>query len=319
MTKKVRWGFLGAGGIAPVVATDFQIAGLDIQAVATRDIERTHTFADQFGIPNRHKSYEDLVNDPEVDAIYISTIHPLHVEHGLLAIEAGKHVLIEKPITLTASDAQKLRDAGIRKNVLVMEAMWTRFLPSMQAVLASVKSGEIGIPKYAYADFSVLIPPEKAPRLWNREQGGGAHYDLGIYPVSFVFSILGAPDSVDGKSVMTDTGVDAATAATLFYNSGALATVNSSMTVSGSISASIHGTLGRIEIDTPFFEQTSFHIYDNDRNLIRSYSEKVEGRGMQYQAIHFEECLAKGLTQSPIMSMRESVQIMELMESIYRF
>ena len=319
MSSQVRWGFLGAGGIAPVVATDFQIAGLKIQAVATRDFERTNRFADQFGIPNRHKSYEDLVNDPEVDAIYISTIHPLHVEHGLLAIEAGKHVLIEKPITLTAADAQTLRDAGAGKNVLVMEAMWTRFLPSMQAILGAIKNGEIGLPKYAYADFSVLVPPEKAPRLWNREQGGGAHYDLGIYPVSFVVSVLGIPDSVEGKSVMTNTGVDAATAATLFYSSGALATVNSCMTLVGSIAASVHGTLGRIEIDTPFFEQTSFHIYDNDRKLVRSYSEKVEGRGMQYQAIHFEECLAKGLTDSPIMSMRESVQIMEVMESIYRF
>lgn len=319
MSSQVRWGFLGAGGIAPVVATDFQIAGLEIQAVATRDFERTNAFADQFSIPNRHRSYEELVNDKEVDAIYISTIHPLHVEHGLLAIEAGKHVLIEKPITLTAADAQRLREAGMRKKVLVMEAMWTRFLPSMQAVLTAVKNGEIGTPKYAYADFSVPIPPEKAPRLWNREQGGGAHYDLGIYPVSFVVSILGIPDSVEGKSVMTDTGVDAATAATLFYKKGALAAVNSCMTLAGSISASIHGTLGRIEIDTPFFEQTSFHIFNNDRELIGSYNEKVEGRGMQYQAIHFEECLAQGLEESPIMSMRESVQIMELMESIYRF
>ena len=319
MSSQVRWGFLGAGGIAPVVAADFQVAGLHIQAVATRDIARTNTFADQFAIPNRHASYEDLVNDPEVDAIYVSTIHPLHVVHGLLAIEAGKHVLIEKPIALTASDAQKLSDAGARKNVLVMEAMWTRFLPSMQAALSAVKGGEIGTPKYAYADFSVLIPPEKAPRLWNREQGGGAHYDLGIYPVSFAVSILGIPDSVEGKSVMTDTGVDAATAATLFYNSGALANINSSMTTVGSISAAVHGTSGRVAIDTPFFEQTSFHIYDNDRKLIRSYSDKIDGRGMQYQAIHFEECLAKGLIESPIMSMRESVQIMEVMESIYRF
>jgi predicted dehydrogenase len=319
MTKKIAWGFLGAGGIADIIATDFQFAGLDIRAVATRDIARTNAFADKFNIPNRHKSYEDLVADPEVDAIYISTIHPLHLEHSLLAIAAGKHVLIEKPITLSAADTRTIQKAAQAAGVLAMEAMWTRFLPTMNAVFAALKAGEIGEPKYVYADHSQYLPIERAPRLWHHELGGGAHYDLGIYCVSFVCRVLGMPTSVVGKSVMTSTNVDEATAAVMTFDNGALATINSCMTMSGELTAAIHGTKGRIEIDASFYEQTTFRVYDNTRKLVRSYEEKVQGRGMQYQAIHFEECLAKGLTDSPIMSMEESVKIMEVMEQIHPF
>ena len=127
----LRWGYLGAGGIADLIAADFQIAGLKIQAVATRDMERTNAFADKFNIPNRHPDYASLVADPEVDVVYISTVQTLHREHTLLAIAAGKHVLLEKPFTMNAADAHAIYDAAKAKGVFVMEAMWTRFLPTM--------------------------------------------------------------------------------------------------------------------------------------------------------------------------------------------
>jgi len=284
----LRWGYLGAGGIAKIIAADFGHAGLKIQAVATRDMERTNAFADQFNIPNRHPDYASLVADPEVDVIYISTVQTLHRDHALLAIEAGKHVLLEKPFT-------------------------------MNAVFAAIETGEIGTPHFVYADHSQYLPIERAPRLWNREQGGGAHYDLGIYPIHMAIRTLGIPDSVSGKSIMTDTGVDSATAAVLQYNNGSLALVNSCMTMAGTLNAAIHGTKGRIEIDGWFFEQTTFTIYDSQHKLVRKYEEKINGRGMQYQAIHVEECIAKGLTESPILSLAETVKIMEVMEQIHAF
>ena len=315
----LRWGYLGAGGIADLIAADFQIAGLAIDAVATRDIDRTNTFADKFKIARRHLDYSALVSDPEIDVIYISTVQTLHREHALLAIEAGKHVLLEKPFTMNAADAHAIYDAAKRKGVFVMEAMWSRFLPSMDAIFEVINSGLIGTPHYVYGDHSQYLPIEKAPRLWNREQGGGAHFDLGIYPVSFAIRVLGFPDSVEGKSIMTDTGVDAATAAVMHYKSGALAIINSCMTMAGTIRADVHGTKGRIDIDGSFYEQTSFRVYDNDRKLVKSYNEKIQGRGMQYQAIHLEECVAKGLTESPIMSLVDTVKIMEVMEEIHAF
>jgi len=315
----LRWGYLGAGGIADIIAKDFQIAGLKIQAVATRDMARTNAFADKFSIPNRHANYAALVADPEVDIVYISTVQTLHRDHALLAIEAGKHVLLEKPFTMNSADAKAIYDAAKRKKVFVMEAMWTRFLPTMDAVFEVIDSGLIGTPHFVYADHSQYLPIEKAPRLWNREQGGGAHYDLGIYPVHMAIRTLGFPDSVSGSSVMTDTGVDSATAAVLKYNNGSIGMINSCMTMAGTLTAAIHGTKGRIEIDGWFFLQTSFRVYDSNHVLIKTYDTKIEGRGMQYQAIHAEECIAKGLTESPTMSLLDTVKIMEVMEQIHPF
>ena len=315
----LRWGYLGAGGIADTIATDFQIAGLKIQAVATRDFSRTNAFADKFNIPNRHPDYASLVADPEVDVVYISTVQTLHLEHALLAISAGKHVLLEKPFTMNSADARAIYDAAKSKGVFVMEAMWTRFLPTMDAVFEVINSGLIGAPHYVYGDHSQFLPIEKAPRLWNREQGGGAHFDLGIYPVSFAIRVLGFPDSVSGKSIMSNTGVDEATAAVMHYNNGCLAVINSCMTMAGTVSAAVHGTKGRLELDGSFYEQTTFRVYDNELKLVKTYEEKIQGRGMQYQAIHVEECIAKGLAESPIMSLSETVKIMEVMEQIHIF
>jgi predicted dehydrogenase len=315
----LRWGYLGAGGIADTIAKDFGHAGLIIQAVATRDINRTNTFADKFNIPNRHPDYASLVADPEVDVIYISTVQTFHYEHAMLAINAGKHVLMEKPFTMTATDAHKIYSAAKAAKVFVMEAMWTRFLPTMVEVFAAIRGGEIGTPHYVYADHSQYLPIERAPRLWNREQGGGAHYDLGIYPVHMAIRTLGIPDSVQASSVMTETGVDSATAAVFSYKNGSLAVINSSMTIAGTVTAAIHGTDGWIEIDPWFFEQTSFTIYNNQRAVVRRYDDKIIGRGMQYQAIHVEECIAQGLLESPILSLDETVKIMEVMEKIHVF
>lgn len=315
----LRWGYLGAGGIADIIASDFAVAGLKIQAVATRDMARTNAFADKFNIPNRHADYSSLVADPEVDVVYISTVQTLHLEHALLAIKAGKHVLLEKPFTMNSADAQTIYAAAKAADVFVMEAMWTRFLPTMDAVFEVINSGLIGKPHYVYGDHSQFLPIEKAPRLWNREQGGGAHFDLGIYPVSFAIRVLGFPDSVAGKSVMTDTGVDAATAAVMQYNDGSLAVINSCMTMAGTVGAAVHGTKGRLEIDGSFYEQTTFRVYDNDLKLVKSYDEKIKGRGMQYQAVHLEECIAKGLKESPVMSLSDTVKIMQVMEQIHVF
>ena len=315
----LRWGYLGAGGIADIIASDFAVAGLKIQAVATRDMARTNAFADKFNIPNRHADYSSLVADPEVDVVYISTVQTLHLEHALLAIKAGKHVLLEKPFTMNSADAQTIYAAAKAADVFVMEAMWTRFLPTMDAVFEVINSGLIGKPHYVYGDHSQFLPIEKAPRLWNREQGGGAHFDLGIYPVSFAIRVLGFPDSVAGKSVITDTGVDAATAAVMQYNSGSLAVINSCMTMAGTVGAAVHGTKGRLEIDGSFYEQTTFRVYDNDLKLVKSYDEKIKGRGMQYQAVHLEECIAKGLKESPVMSLSDTVKIMQVMEQIHVF
>ena len=323
MTKQLRWGFLGAGGIAGVIAADFQLSGLKIQAVGARKIAGANSFADQFEVPNRHEGYEALVNDPEVDIVYISTIQPLHAEHALLAIAAGKHVLVEKPFTMNARQAKRVRDAARAKGVFVMEAMWTRFLPSMDAVFEVLKSGQIGDVRFVTADHSQYLPESFAPRLWSPEMGGGALLDLGIYPISFFSRVLGAPNGIAAQATITDRGVDLMTSAAFAYANGAQAAMTTSMEVFGPITASVVGTLGRIDLDTSFYEHTSFTVYETDlsresgvQKKVHRYEDKIEGRGMQYQALEVERCIHAGLIESPTMGLDETVSIMETMDEI---
>jgi len=323
MSKQLRWGFLGAGGIADVIAADFQIAGLKIQAVGTRDIAGANRFGDKFGVPNRHAGYEALVSDPEVDIVYISTLQSTHAEHALLAIEAGKHVLVEKPFTLNAIQAKRVREAARAKGVFVMEAMWTRFLPTMDAVFEVINSGKIGEVRFVTADHSQYLPESFAKRLWYPEFGGGALLDLGIYPMSFFYRIFGAPQKVTAEATLNDYGVDFMTSAILKYGEGKQAVMTTSMQAYGNVVASVVGTRGRIEIDTSFYEQTSFTVYETDmsresavQSVASRYEAKIEGRGMQYQAIEVERCVNAGLTESPRMSIDETVSIMETMDEI---
>ena len=320
---QLRWGFLGGGGIAEVIAADFQVAGLQIRAVGARTVEGANAFADKFNIPNRHAGYDALVNDPEVDIVYINTIHPLHAEHALLAIAAGKHVLVEKPFALNAAQARRVRDAAKAKGVFVMEAMWTRFLPSMDAIFEVINSGKIGDVRFVTADHSQFLPESFAKRLWQPELGGGALLDLGIYPVSFFNRIFGAPKKITAEATLAYTGVDLMTSAIFKYDNGKQASLTTSMEIFGSVAATVAGTLGRIDIDTAFYEQTSFTVFETDLSRgegwpkkVSRYEAKIEGRGMQYQALEVERCIRAGLTESPIMTLDETVSIMETMDEI---
>jgi predicted dehydrogenase len=232
MTKQLRWGFLSASAISHVVATDFQLAGIKIQAVGARELAKANEFADKFSIPNRHEGYEALVADPEVDIIYISTLQSLHAEHALLAIRAGKHVLLEKPFTLNAAEAHEVRAAAQAASVFVMEAMWTRFLPMMTEIFKIIESGQIGEVRMSVADHSLYLPEHLVPRLWSPEAGGGALLDLGIYPISLFARLFGKEIGVKASGVLTEAGLDLTTTAIFEYQDGAKALMTTSMAVS---------------------------------------------------------------------------------------
>jgi len=310
----LRWGFLSAGGIATAVADDFRIAGIHIQAVGARDLVKANEFADKFGIPSRHQGYEALVNDPEVDAIYISTPHPWHHQHALLAFNAGKHVLLEKPFTINAREAQEIKELASAKKLFVLEAMWTRFLPSMDAIFEVINSGNLGEIKLVTADHSQYLPD--IPRLWEPDLGGGALLDLGIYPVSFAIRVLGFPTRVTAKATLTGQQVDETTSLIFEYANGAQASLTTCMSAAGPVTATVVGTFGRIEIDSPFYGQISFRVFNQGGEVIQSYDEKIKGVGRQYQALHLEKCVAAGLLESPILSVTESVEIMKVLDTV---
>jgi len=211
-----------------------------------------------------------------------------------------------------------IAEAAIKQGVFVMEAMWTRFLPSMVAVMERIRSGAIGEPRVLLADHNQYIPRSKAARLHEPQLGGGALLDLGIYPVSFAFALFGTPRTVTGRATLTDLRVDELTAIIFDYASGAQASLHSGFLTPGPNVASVVGTQGRIDIDGVWYTQTSFTRYDQSGAAVERYTDTIEGRGMQYQAVEVERCISEGLPESPVMPLSESVTIMETMDEVRR-
>ena len=323
MTGQIKWGVIAPGGIAQIQVADMQLAGLNIHAVASRTLGKAQEFAKNFNIPSAYGSYAELLEASEVDVVYVSATQNAHLEIALQVIESGVHLLLEKPFTLNAKQAQQIADAAKARGVFVMEAMWTRFLPSMDAIFEVINSGQIGDVRFVTGDHSQYLPETFAKRLWQPELGGGALLDLGIYPISFFSRVFGTPEKITAQATLTDLGVDLMTSAVFSYAGGAQASMTTSMEVFGPITASVAGTRGRIDIDTSFYEQTSFTVYETDlsresgvQSEVSRYEAKIEGRGMQYQALEVERCVRAGLTESPKMSLDETVSIMETMDEI---
>lgn len=311
-----RWGILGPGGIARAFTADLRVAGLSVTAVASRRRDVADAFAAEFGIPHAHGSYESLVADPDVDIVYIATPHPLHAAHALLALEAGKHVLVEKPFTLTAAEAAAVRDLAADRGLLAMEAMWTRYLPHMVRIRELVASGALGEIRAVTADHTQLLPSDPAHRLNALDLGGGALLDLGVYPVSFAWDILGEPLSVAASARLGETGADTEVATIMAHSSGALSTSLSASRAAGPNTASIIGTEARIDIDRVWYAPTSFRIVRPDGVVREEYHSRIDGRGMQYEALAAERILAEGRTDSDVLPIDESVAIMATLDEI---
>lgn len=315
-TSGLRWGILATGGIAHAFTSDLRTADRDVRAVGSRTAGAARAFADEFGIPYAHDSYEDLVSDDEVDIVYVATPHPLHAENALAAIAQGKHVLVEKPFTLNAAEAERVRNAARDAGVLVMEAMWTRYLPHMVRIRELVSSGALGEVRAVFADHTQSLPTDPGHRLNALELGGGALLDLGIYPVSFAWDVLGAPLDVTARGRLADTGADAEVATIMTHEGGALSTSISSSRAAGPNTAHIIGTEARIDIDRTWYCPTSFRLIGPDGTVLEDYVSQVDGRGMQFQALAAEEYVAAGLTDSPLLPIDESVAIMRTLDEV---
>ncbi|AZC14390.1 MULTISPECIES: Gfo/Idh/MocA family oxidoreductase [unclassified Microbacterium] len=312
----LRWGILATGGIAHAFATDLRTAERDIVAVGSRRQEASRSFAAEFGIPHAHASYEALVADPDVDILYIATPHPFHAENAILALEHGKHVLVEKPFTLNAAEAASIRDAARAHGLLAMEAMWTRYLPHMIRIREILAAGTLGEIRAVFADHTQKISADPSHRLNALDLGGGALLDLGIYPISFFWDILGAPASVTARARLADTGADADVSTIFTHASGAISTSITSSRSAGPNTAHIIGTEARIDIDRTWYTPTSFRVIGPDGTVIEDYVSDIAGRGMQFQALAAEEIIARGETDSPLLGIDETVAIMGTLDDI---
>ena len=310
-----NWGILGPGGIAKAFAEDLKrLDGHSIAAVGSRTLSNAQSFANTFG-GTAYGSYEELVADPQVDAIYVATPHPAHKENVILALNAGKPVLCEKPFAVNAAEAQQMVDAAHKNGVALMEAMWARFLPHYAQVREIIQSGVLGKIHTIQADHGQRLADQNIPRLVEPSLAGGALLDLGIYPVSFAHMILGNPSKITSSAVLTDKGVDAQTSMIFDYASGAQAVLNTTMIEQTPCRAVVAGLHGWLEIDRTFYNPASMRVVLND-GATTEYPSSYIGHGLREQAEVFKQLVTSGQQQSQILNWQDTVDIMKTLDQV---
>lgn len=318
--SKLRWGFIGTGWIADVVSNDLDFASIQKYAVSSRSLENAQKFADSHGFEKAYGDYRELLADPQVDAIYVATLNPFHFEHAVAALNAGKHVVCEKPFAINTQQAKEIVDLARQKNLFLLEAMWVPHFPKFKVLEQKIAEGLIGEPMTVFADMSLFqLEEDGYARMWHKETAGGTLLDLGIYPLHFVSRILGPkPTSIKASAKLTANGeVDEDTAAILQFGDK-IGTLHTSMSATGSNNATILGTKGRIEFDKNWWELNDFRIFDHTDNLLFEYKENIHGSGRQYQFLEAERCIEAGLIESPVLTLDDTLTVMESMDEIRR-
>ncbi len=313
---KLRWGILGTGGIANDFTADLvHTDSGEIVAVGSRSQAGADRFAERHGIGRRHATYEALAGDPDIDAIYVATPHSFHHENALMALEAGKHVLVEKAFTMNAAQAADLVDTARARGRFLMEAMWTRFLPHVVEIRRLLAEGALGRVVTVMADHGQWFAFDPSSRLFAPELGGGALLDLGVYPVSFASMVLGTPNRIEAIIEPAPTGVDSQVSILLRHDGGAQAVLNCTSAAASPTRASIVGSDGRIDVDGPFYANVGFTFTPRQGAPTRfEAAERVHG--LYYEAAEVARCVAEGLLESPAMPLDESVEIMRTMDTV---
>ncbi len=356
--KPIRWGILGAGRIARLFAQDLRLLpDNELAAVGSRSAEKAQRFAADLQAPRApqapqaYGSYEALVADADVDVVYIATPHVFHKEQSLLCLEAGKHILVEKPFTMTAVEAREIVAYAREQNLFCMEAMWMRFVPAMQKAVELLKNGAIGDVRTMSASLGFYNEFDPQHRLFDPALGGGAMLDLGIYPLSLIFQVMGRPSTITSQSIVGASGVDEHTAVLLGFPGGQIATLSTSIRGNGRNDAFIMGTQGSLYLHPPILRPPAFTInrhpapaskprqlnpliarlkgnpfayrmMQQTRRLIQRMrggqktAIATQGHGYSYEAAEVSRCLHQNLLESSTMSLDETIAIMETMDVI---
>lgn len=313
--KKIRWGLLASSGIAKSFVNGVNcLDDAEIIAVASRTLEKAQDFARAYAIPKAYGSYEELTRDPDVDAIYISTPHVFHKECALMCLRAGKPVLCEKPFAINANEVKEAIAVATEYKVFLMEAMWTRFLPIYEKVSEWLEQGVIGEVRHVKASFGFAGQFDPKGRLYNRELGGGALLDVGVYTVSFLSYILGL-DVKEMYSVadLGQSGVDEVFSAILLYQDGKTAAIDGAIRADISNDAWICGTKGKIHLPD-FWRCEKAILYIGGKDPV-TITEPYEA-GFSFEIAEVMKCLREGRLESPLMPLNETLKISQIMDSL---
>ncbi len=316
MSDKIRWGLIGLGFIARRFVNDLvRVSDAEVYAVASRSQEKADAFGAEFGASKCYSSYEELANDPNVDVAYIGTPHNFHLEHTLLCLNAGKHVLCEKPFAVNAKEAQVMIDCAREKKLFLMDAFWTRYFPVMAKLRELLAEKVIGDVMLVQADFGGRGPVVPEKRHFNPDLAGGALLDMGSYCVQLASMIYGRqPTDIVSQVAIGSTGVDELSVLVFKYSDYEMATLTSAIRLGTPHEARVMGTEGYIAIPS-FWHPSELTVVRSGQapeNLRFPY----EGEGFQFEAIEVGECIRAGLTESPVYPLSETLAIMETLDRI---
>ncbi len=318
--KNLKWGIIGAGIIAEKMADALhRNINSELIAVASKSAEKAAKFAADNDVP-LSCSYDEIAANPEIDVIYVATTHNFHFQNAKLALEHGKHVLVEKAFTVNGREAEELAGIAERKNLFLMEAIWVRFLPSYKLLKQKLSEGIIGEIKQINITFGRFIPPKYEKRLNDPNLAGGVTLDMGIYPISFVCFLLGElPSEIKASSVFSGSGVDESADYLFKFPSGTLVSINTSYGLYLNNNAAIYGSKGYIDFPD-FQEGEDFTIFihngTNNPEPGIKISEKNNSNGFIYQVEEVVRCIGSGQIESPVIPIRETIDIMKIMDRI---
>lgn len=314
--EKIRWGFLGAGSIATRFGTGCQeVEDCEVLAVGSLTDSKREEVAARFGIPRQYRSYEDLVSDPDLDVIYIATPHSHHHAHTMLALEAGKAVLCEKPFTINVREAADLVNVARQRRLFLMEAMWTRYIPIIRKVKRMVREGVIGDLTMLVADFGgrMSLPPRG--RIVDPALGGGALLDLGVYPVSLASYLFETqPTRIETLAHLQD-GIDVRSGILFLYPDGQMAISISSVGDNTPQDARLTGSKGEIRVPGPFWlnDRCELTVDGEEPRVVQA---DLITNGFAHEVMEVNRCLKEGLLESPDMPLDETLDIMRTLDTV---
>jgi predicted dehydrogenase len=317
-TVTVRWGVVGPGRIADKVVRDVPgVPGAELAAVASRSAERAAAFARRHDIPRAHGSYRAILDDDGVDALYIATPHPQHRAIALAALDAGKAVLVEKAFTVTPEATREIVAKAAATGVFAMEAMWTRFLPAVAALRGLLADGALGEVRAVQVDLGVRNPLTPGDRFADPALGGGALFDLGVYPISFAQMVLGTPTSVAAHGVVTPDGVDVEEGVLLGFADGASAALTATLRCATPGQARVFGTDGWVDVLPRFHHPDTIvlHRHGHDPEEI---TRPHVGGGYHHEVLEVTEAVAAGRAQSAVMPLADTVVVQDVMGEVAR-
>ncbi len=317
MSEKIRWGILSTGNIAHTFAKGLAaLRDAELVAVGSRSKESADAFGEEFDVPHRHATYEELAADPDVDAIYVATPHPFHCENTLLCLNHGKAVLCEKPFAMNAKEARKMISKAKSKGLFLMEAMWTRFLPVHGRLREIISEGTLGDPRLVRANFCFRADFNPESRLFAPELGGGGLLDIGVYTIAFASMIFRQkPSRIASMADLGRTGVDEQASMILGYGPDQMASLTCATRTSTPHDAWVFGTKGYARVHHPFWHATELTLHI-DGKAESQVSCPYNGNGYNCEAAEVNRCLRAGKLESSTMPLDETVQIMETMDEI---